>query len=254
VECGDGPQRDIAVARRTVSDCIPVILFHDAFLQMRTPATPDTVVLIHGLGRTPRSMWAVALWLRFCGYRVVSIGYPSRSVSIAEAVERHVEPGLAELKLEAGSRVHFVTHSLGGIVFRAWAARRDPVFPLGRAVLLVPPNQGSEIVDLVRPLGWPRLLLGPVIDELGTEPHHTPKALGALPPGTGVIMGNKGTLRLFGHVLGAEHDGIVSTQGGQVEGQADFTVLPVNHLTVLFRPCVMRAIHRFLQTESFGAR
>jgi triacylglycerol lipase len=219
----------------------------------RTSSAPtDTVVLIHGLGRTPRSMWVVGAWLRFCGYRVRFIGYPSRSMSIAEAVERHIEPGLAELQLEAGSRVHFVTHSLGGIVFRAWAARRDPAFPLGRAVLLVPPNQGSEIIDMVRPLGWPRWVLGPVVDELGTEPHHTPKALGPLPPETGVLMGNKGTLRLFGHVLGEEHDGIVSTQGGQVEGQADFTVLPVNHLTVLFRPVVMRTVRRFLRTGRFA--
>jgi len=212
----------------------------------------DTVVLIHGLGRTPRSMWVVGSWLRFYGYRVRFIGYPSRSVSIAEAVEKHVEPKLAELKLEAGSRAHFVTHSLGGIVFRAWAARRDPAFPLGRAVLLVPPNQGSEIIDFVRPLGWPRWVLGPVVDELGTEPHHTPKALGPLPPGTGVLMGNKRTLSLFGHVLGEEHDGIVSTQGGQAEGQADFVVMPVNHLTVLFRPVVLRAVHHFLRTGRFA--
>ena len=95
-------------------------------------------------------------------------------------------------------------------------------------------------------------MLGPVVDELGTEPHHTPKALGPLPPETGVLMGNKGTLRLFGHVLGEEHDGIVSTQGGQVDGQADFTVLPVNHLTVLFRPVVMRTVRRFLRTGRFA--
>jgi hypothetical protein len=196
-------------------------------------------------------MWVVGAWLRFCGYRVRFIGYPSRSVSIAEAVERHIEPGLAELELEAGSRVHFVTHSLGGIVFRAWAARRDPAFPLGRAVLLVPPNQGSEIIDMLQPLRWPRWVLGPVVDELGTASGSTPKALGMLPPETGVLMGSKATLPLFSHLLGDEHDGLVTTRGGQVEGLADFTVLPVNHFTVLFRPCVLRAVNHYLKNGSF---
>ena len=220
---------------------------------MSTSNAPDTVVLIHGLGRSPLSMGVVGAWLWFWGYQVRFIAYPSRRVSIMEAVERHLEPRLAKMasELEGNAKVHFVTHSLGGIVFRAWAARRDPAFPLGRSVLLVPPNQGSEIIDMVRPLGWPRWVLGPVVDELGTGLHQTPQALGPLPPETGVLMGNKGTLSLFGHVLGDEHDGIVATHGGQVEGQADFIVLPVNHLTVLFRPVVMRSVRRFLQTGSF---
>jgi len=79
-------------------------------------------------------MWMVGLWLKFCGYRVKSIGYPSHRVSIADAVRKHLNPALEQLEIEPGSRVHFVTHSLGGIVFRAWAAQRDPTFPLGRAV------------------------------------------------------------------------------------------------------------------------
>jgi triacylglycerol lipase len=185
------------------------------------------------------------------GYRVLSVDYPSRCISIAEAVKDHLEPTLAELRVEPGTRVHFVTHSLGGIVFRAWAAQRDPDFPLGRTVMLVPPNQGNEIIDMLQPLCWPRWILGPVVDELGTASGSTPKALGALPPGTGVLMGNKATLPLFSHLLGDEHDGLVTTCGGQVEGLTDFTVLPVNHFTVLFSPCVMRAVRHFLQNGRF---
>lgn len=212
----------------------------------------DIVVLIHGLGRTRRSMWMVGVWLRFCGYRVTSIGYPSHRVSIAEAVEKHLEPGLAHLEIEPGSRVHFVTHSLGGIVFRAWAARRDPAFPLGRAVLLAPPNQGSQIIDELRQWGWVRWLLGPVAAELGTDANSTPNILGPLPRETGIIMGNKDTLPVFRHLLGDESDGVVTIASAHGEGEADFTLLPTNHATIILQPAVFRAVVRFLRTGSFA--
>ena len=212
----------------------------------------DTVVLIHGLGRTHRSMWMVALWLRYCGYRVTSIGYPSHRVSIAEAVEQHITPKLAALELESGSRVHFVTHSLGGIVFRAWAAKRDAAFPLGRAVLLAPPNQGSQIIDELRQWGWVRWLLGPVSAELGTDAASTPNSLGPLPPDTGIIMGSKDTLPVFRHLLGPESDGVVTIASSHAEGESDFVLLPTNHATIILQPAVFRAVHRFLRTGSFN--
>ncbi len=211
-----------------------------------------TVVLIHGLGRTRRSMWVVGLWLKFCGYRVRSIGYPSHRVSIADAVQLHLKPGLERLEIEAGSQVHFVTHSLGGIVFRAWAAQRDPEFPLGRAVLLAPPNQGSQIIDELRQWGWVRWLLGPVSAELGTDAGSTPNTLGPLPPDTGIIMGDKDTLPVFRHLLGGESDGVVTIASSHGEGEADFVLLPANHATIILQPAVFRAVHRFLQTGSFA--
>jgi pimeloyl-ACP methyl ester carboxylesterase len=216
------------------------------------PRTSDTVVLIHGLGRTRRSMWLVGLWLKFCGYRVTSIGYPSHRVSIADAVEKHLMPALAEMEIEDGSQVHFVTHSLGGIVFRAWARQRDSAFPLGRAVLLAPPNQGSQIIDELRQWGWVRWLLGPVSAELGTDADSTPNSLGPLPPNTGIIMGNKDTLPFFRHILGDESDGVVTIASSRAEGEADFTLLPTNHATIILQPAVFRAVNRFLKTGSFA--
>ena len=59
-----------------------------------------------------------------------------------------VAPALEKIAARPGvEKVHFVTHSLGGIVFRAWAALHAEKLPVGRAVLLAPPNNGSEIAD-----------------------------------------------------------------------------------------------------------
>ncbi len=222
-------------------------------MSAKSPPPIDTVVLIHGFGRTRRSMWMVGVWLKFCGYRVTSLGYPSRCVSIAEAVERHIAPQLERLDLEPDSRVHFVTHSLGGIVFRAWAAQRDPAFPLGRAVLLAPPNQGSQIIDELRQWRWVRWLLGPVSAELGTDAESTPNSLGPLPPDTGIIVGNKATLPFFRHLLGPASDGVVTIAGAHAAGEADFTVLPTDHTFIIWQPAVFWAVRQFLLTGSFTA-
>lgn len=215
---------------------------------MPARAVTDTVVLIHGLGRTPRSMWVIAAWLKKKGFRVLRLGYPSRRVSIVEAVEDYIQPQLDELaaQLESGAQVHFVTHSLGGIVFRAWAAQRPADFPLGRAVLLAPPNRGSEIIDDVRQLPWVRWWLGPVAAELGTDAESTPNRLGPLPPNTGVIMGNRSPITMFQHLLGEESDGLVTVESAKGDGAADFTLMSTDHALILAQPNVLRAMHRFL--------
>jgi len=218
---------------------------------MRRMNPRDSVVLLHGLGRSPRSLLAVEWRLRRAGFQVVNLGYPSRRLTVAQAVHRHLQPALDRLPRPAGGRVHFVTHSLGGILFRAWAAQRSPDFPLGRAVLLAPPNRGSEILDRLGRQPWVRRLLGPVVEELTTAPESLPARLGPVPPETGVIMGRQALIPLFRPWLGAESDGIVTVAGGRVEGLADFQVMRGDHTFLMWRPQVLRAVEHFLREGRF---
>lgn len=215
------------------------------------PSRRDIVVLIHGLGRSPRSLLAVRLWLWRAGYKVVNVRYPSRRVTVQTAVDQWLRPVLSRLVVAKGARVHFVTHSLGGILFRAWAESRNPDFPLGRTVMLGPPNQGSEVLAQLGRRHWLRRILGPVVDELGVDEGSTPRRLGAVPPGTGIIMGNKPVITLFRDMLGPESDGIVSVAGGWVAGQADFMVAPADHTFIMWRPRILRAVERFLKEGAF---
>jgi len=212
----------------------------------------DYVVLIHGLGRTRCSLLGMQMWLRRCGYRVLNLAYPSRSLSVAEAVRDWLEPALASLDLPPGVRVHFVTHSLGGIVFRAWAAGRAAEFPLGRTVMLAAPNYGSEIMDHIGHQPWARLVLGPAVDELKTDAHDTSWRCGTVPPGTAVIMGNRANIKLFQHLLGPESDGIVPVRAGWLPGLAGFLVVPADHTFIMWRPLVLRAVRHFLACGSFA--
>lgn len=211
----------------------------------------DTVVLVHGLGRSPRSLLAVRWSLWRSGYRVVSVRYPSRRVTVQEAVDEWLVPALERLVLEPGSRVHFVTHSLGGILFRAWARKRPSEFPLGRTVMLGPPNQGSEVLEALSRHRWVRRLLGPVVEELGANERSLPRQLGAVPPDTGIIMGNRAVIPFFREILGPESDGIVTVAGGWVAGQADFMVTAADHTFMMWRPQVLQAVNRFLKEGCF---
>lgn len=211
-------------------------------------STRDHVVLIHGLGRSPLAMLGLHWCLSRAGFTVLNVAYPSLQISVAQAVENFINPALASLKLEPGARVHFVTHSLGGIVFRAWANQRAVDFPLGRTVMLAPPNQGSEIMDHLAERLWFRLLLGPVVHELGSSENSTPNQIGPVPPETAVIMGRRSLLPLFRHLLGRESDGIVTVAGGHVEGEAAFLVVEADHTFIMWRPSVLRLVARFLKT------
>jgi len=153
------------------------------------PAERDCVVLLHGLARTPQSMRIMQWALENRGYRVVNLGYASRRGTIAtlaeEAFSRAV-PACGNAPV-----IHIVTHSLGGILLRHWVAH-NPLPRLGRAVLLGPPNGGSEIVDALQHWTLFARLNGPAGRQLGTK---SGPDLHALPDGlpfeTAIIAGNR---------------------------------------------------------------
>lgn len=210
----------------------------------------DHVVLIHGLGRSSKAMLALQWYLQKSGFLVLNFDHPSRRNTIQKAVDEWLSPALKNLKIEPGQKVHFVTHSLGGLIFRAWAKQRDTAFPLGRTVMLAPPNQGSEIMDHLQGRTWAHWLFGPVVKELATGPTGTTQQFGPVPPETHIIMGRRSLMPLFKHLLGPESDGIVTVCGGHTEGEAGFSIVDSDHTLIMWRPSVLREVLSILGSHS----
>jgi triacylglycerol esterase/lipase EstA (alpha/beta hydrolase family) len=219
-------------------------------LLLATPARADCVVLLHGLSRSEYSMLVIEEVLGFHGYRVVNQTYPSESAPIADLIA-HVGRSAA---LCGEERTHFVTHSLGGILARAWLRDNRPP-DMGRVVMLAPPNAGTEIVDRLserEPLQEiMEFLSGPAVLELGTGPDSVPAGLGPVDFELGVIAGNRAISPLGPILLDGPNDGTVSVESTMVEGMADHIVVPATHTLLMNNPVVLAEILEFLRYGAF---
>lgn len=211
---------------------------------------PAPVVLLHGLARTSASMQRMARQLDSAGFGVCNIDYPSRHHPIDVLAREHVLPAIRECQRQPTQPIHFVTHSLGGIITRELHARGH-LPNIGRVVMLGPPNQGSEVVDKLREWRLFRALNGPAGDQLGTDAQAWPRHLGPVGFELGVIAGRWSVNPLLSMLIPGTDDGKVAVRNTQVDGMRDFLVLPVTHpLMMRNRKVIHQTIH-FLRHGRF---
>ncbi len=188
--------------------------------------------------------------LRWHGYQVVNLSYPSRRLSIEELGSDWLPRKLAAHKVDKISRVHFVTHSMGGIVARQYFAG-TPLSQVGRVVMLAPPNQGSEVVDRMEKRRWFRRIMGPAAVELGTGEQSVPRRLGPARFETGVVAADKSRNPLFSAWLPGPDDGRVTVESTRLAGAAAHLVVHTTHAGILCKPAVMNAVISFIKKGSF---
>jgi pimeloyl-ACP methyl ester carboxylesterase len=215
--------------------------------EMKPPV--GTVVVLHGLGRTRRSMRSMEKFLDRNGYRIVSIGYPSRKKSVAELVQ-FLDAELEKAGLPGPGPVDFVTHSAGGILTRAYL-HEHPGFPVGRVVMLAPPNRGSEVAAKLKGSALIRFLIGPLLTDLGGGGNSVPVRLPPPPYPVGVIAGDRKAFYLFPWLISGASDGLVSVQETKTDGMDDFLVVRRTHSFIMNSPEVQRQTLAFLQTGKF---
>jgi pimeloyl-ACP methyl ester carboxylesterase len=216
--------------------------------QLLLAAPRETVVLLHGLNRTHRAMAKLESVLRAEGYAVINCDYPSRSADIETLAARlfaALEPQLAE-----APRVHFVTHSMGGLLLRAHL-QRHALPNLGRVVMLGPPNRGSEVVDRLGALALFRRINGPAGGQLGTGASGLPAQLKDPDFELGVIAGDRSVNPLLSLLIPGRDDGKVAVERTRVAGLRDFVCLHVTHPFMARNREVIRQTQHFLKTGRF---
>jgi len=213
-------------------------------------AKDDCVVLLHGLGRSANSMNRIEEAMVAKNFDVANINYPSRKNTIEHLAPEAVGRGVEACKKQEAATIHFVTHSMGGILVRQFMANNQ-VPELGHVVMIAPPNQGSEIVDNWRNVPGYVAISGPAGLQLGTDDASVPKTLGPVKFSVGVIAGNRTYNLIFSMSLPNPDDGRVSVAKTKVEGMSDFIEMPHTHSFIMRSDDVIRQALHFLEFGEF---
>lgn len=220
------------------------------------PAQPQkgdcqAVILLHGLARTKASMAPLANTLKRHGFTVINVGYPSRSKPIQTLSETTIPRAIKLCKEKKARKIHFVTHSMGGILVRDYLSKYN-VEGLGRVVMLSPPNHGSDVVEKLKNVSLFKWLHGPAGQQLGTAPDSVPNRLPAPDYDVGVITGDRSVNPILSFITPGKDDGKVSVESARLEGMKDFLVVHTSHPFIMNDPTVQDQVSTFLLTGRFS--
>ena len=211
----------------------------------------ESVILLHGLARSDRSMKKLEQALLKEGYRVHNVSYASTRKKVEQLAEDAIGPAL---KLcPSGHKLHFVTHSLGGILVRQYLSQHK-IDNLGRVVMLGPPNQGSEVVDKLRDFPGFRFINGEAGLELGTGEASVPRKLGAANFDLGIIAGTRSVNLILSRMIPGLDDGKVSVENTRLEGMHDHLQMKVTHPFMMRNSKVIEQVIHYLESGRFSAR
>lgn len=209
-----------------------------------------TVVFLHGLARTHRSMSALRAHVEREGYQTWAKSYPSRRMPIGELatlVAYSIRQDIPE------GPIIGVTHSLGGIIAR----HMSELLRWDGLVMLAPPNAGSEVARRLSALPWFRWFFGPAAQGLAS-----PEDWPAPPAPFAVIAGTRGATlanppswlvsRMKILPTSGAHDGTVAVAETRLPGMADFAEVDASHTWLMNHPKTRELVTQFLERRHFG--
>lgn len=210
----------------------------------------EQVVLLHGLFRSASSMKKLEKFLLAEGYEVFNIDYTSTSGDI-KSIALNVALQIKEaIDFSRSDKVHFVTHSLGGIVLRYIV--QEGLLPMpGNVVMIAPPNHGATISDKMPRWKWLEKLLGSACFELGTDALSVPNQLKHFNAPLGIIAGSSSANPFWALITPKPNDSTVMVESTKLPEMLDHLEVPFVHSFLMNKKIVISQVAYFLQHRFF---
>lgn len=220
---------------------------------MSREKSSEIVILLHGIANAKIYMAPVELLLKKEGYKTLNITYPS----VEQEIENLTE--WLEQKLQSKDiwnkygKVHFVAHSMGGLVSGFYLERYKDTIPaekMGRVVMIGTPHGGSEVADFLKENQLFKWVFGPAGQQLTTQTRTAEK----IKPWyeLGIIAGKTDNSLDIGNLfINDAHDGCVSVESTKVEGMKDHVIIPSIHYFMAWTPEIQKQVLLFLRKGQF---
>lgn len=210
----------------------------------------ECVILLHGMGRTESSFQRMEESLRDEGYLVWNSPYRSSTDKVGVLAATAIDPGLEYCTNSETAKIHFVSHSLGGILIRHYLQDHE-IIGLDKIVMIAPPNHGSELADVLSKVFLYRWIMVPAALQLGTDEDGLIAQLEEVPGVIGVIAGNKSWNFVFSSIIPGSDDGKVSVKSAKLSEMEDMIELSESHTFILRSDPVIQHSIYFLKNGSF---
>lgn len=211
------------------------------------------VVLLHGIGHSRLHMVFIERALQKAGFITLNLSYPSRRYDI-KALAGWLDTRLTEKDTwEKSDQVHFVAHSMGGLVTGTYLTNfrnKIPESKMGRVVMLGTPHGGSEVADFLRNNPLYKHVFGPAGQELTT----IARKENQIQPWyeLGIIAGSHNWTYPFGlFCIKEENDGCVSISSSKLKGMNDHITISVPHGFLSWNKSVLLHTLNFIEKGQF---
>ena len=230
---------------------IKIILF---VLLAFSPILSNTYVyLVHGFMGHRFNMVYLEKGLEKEGYQVINWSYHSVRDSLPE-IARQLETELQQYSRE--DTIHFVTHSMGGLVVRSFfhfANYENVPAHLGRLVMIAPPNQGAEIANFASRLNYNQWLFGENVEYMRTDKISLADSLAIPPIEFGIIAAARGAESGYNLFIDGANDGYISLPRTYLEGAQDYMVLSNIHFFIVYQKETLENVICFLKYGRFNS-